>query len=123
MRFLKLQAYCALIQFDVNLARSFSALHEKVRSCQVRPIQVSEEFVQKICAAVDIACTWYWKEVFCLHRSAATVCLLRQNGVNAQLVIGAQTIPFKAHAWVEVEGRVINDKPYMPEIYTILDRC
>src|SRR6267142_2468310 len=28
------------------------------------------------------------------------------------MVIGAQQMPFKAHAWVEVDGRVVNDKPY-----------
>jgi hypothetical protein len=39
------------------------------------------------------------------------------------MVIGAQQLPFKAHAWVEVDGRVVNDKPYVPEMYTVLDRC
>jgi hypothetical protein len=24
---------------------------------------------------------------------------------------------------VEVEGRVVNDKPYVSEIYAVLDRC
>ena len=37
--------------------------------------------------------------------------------------IGAQQMPFKSHAWVEVDGRVVNDKPYTPEIYAVLDRC
>ena len=36
---------------------------------------------------------------------------------------GVQKLPFKAHAWVEVDGRVVNDKPYMREMYTVLDRC
>ena len=35
----------------------------------------------------------------------------------------AQQMPFKAHAWVEVEDRVVNDKPYTPEMYAVLDRC
>ena len=26
------------------------------------------------------------------------------------MVIGAQQMPFKTHAWVEVDGRVVNDK-------------
>jgi len=59
----------------------------------------------------------------CLQRSAATACLLKRFGVSAQLVIGAQQMPFKAHAWVEVDGVVVNDKPYTSEIYTVLDRC
>jgi hypothetical protein len=52
-----------------------------------------------------------------------TACLLKQHGIAAQLVIGAQQMPFKAHAWVEVDGRVVNDKPYMSEIYAVLERC
>jgi len=32
-------------------------------------------------------------------------------------------MPFKAHAWVEVDGRVVNDKLYTPEMYGVLDRC
>ncbi len=65
----------------------------------------------------------YWKQALCLQRSAATACLLKRYGVPAQMVIGARQIPFKAHAWVEVDGRVVNDKLYMPEIYAVLDRC
>jgi hypothetical protein len=39
------------------------------------------------------------------------------------MMIGAQQTPFKAHAWVEVGGRVVNDKPYTSEMYAVLDRC
>ncbi len=73
--------------------------------------------------AVDMACIWYWKEALCLQRSAATACLLKQFGVPARMMIGAQQMPFKAHAWVEVDGRVVNDKPYIREMYAILERC
>jgi hypothetical protein len=58
-----------------------------------------------------------------LQRSAATACLLRRYCVEAHMVIGAQQMPFKAHAWVEVGGRVVNDKPYVAEMYSVLDRC
>jgi len=72
---------------------------------------------------VDLAAIWYWKEVFCLQRSAATVCLLRRHGGRCAHGIGVQRLPFKAHAWVEVQGRVIHDKPYIQEMYAVLDRC
>jgi hypothetical protein len=39
------------------------------------------------------------------------------------MVLGAQMLPFKSHAWVEVDGIVVNDKPYMLEIYQVLERC
>jgi hypothetical protein len=123
MLFLTLKAYWKLIYFDLYLARGdFAALYNKIRDYPVleqRPSKTTE----RICAAVDMACIWYWKEVLCLQRSAATACLLREFGVKAQLTIGAQQMPFKAHAWVEVDGRVVNDKPYVAEIYAVLDRC
>jgi hypothetical protein len=72
---------------------------------------------------MDMALIWYPKQVLCLQRSAATACLLKAYGVRAQMVIGAQQMPFRAHAWVEMEGRVVNDRPYIPEMYPVLDRC
>ena len=124
MRFLVLKAYLKLIQFDLYLARgNFAALYEKVRKYPLGKQTPSSEAVEQICSAVDMACIWYWKEALCLQRSSATACLLKNYGVPAQMVIGAQQMPFKAHAWVEVDGRVVNDKPYTPEMYAVLDRC
>jgi Transglutaminase-like superfamily len=121
---LALDAYRRLIQFDLYLLRGdFAALYNKVRSCPVRIPSGRNEYMEQICSAVDIACIWYWKEVLCLQRSAATVCLLRKHGIPAHLIIGVQHVPFASHAWVEVDGRVVNDKPYITEAYAVLDRC
>ena len=124
MSFLILKAYLKLIHFDLYLARgNFAALYDKVRKYPIGKQSPAPVAVERICAAIDMACIWYWKEALCLQRSAATACLLRKYGVPAQLVIGAQQMPFKAHAWVEVGCRVVNDKPYTPEMYGVLDRC
>ena len=124
MSFLALRAYLKLIVFDLYLARgNFAALYDKVRKYPLRREAPPPGAVQRICSAVDMACIWYWKEALCLQRSAATACLLKRYGVPAQLVLGAQQMPFKAHAWVEVDGQVVNDKPYTPEMYAVLDRC
>jgi hypothetical protein len=124
MSFLVLKAYWKLIYFDLYLARgNFAALYDKVRKYPVGKQPATPVAVEQICSAVDMASIWYWKEVLCLQRSAATTCLLKNYGVLAQMVIGAQQMPFKAHAWVEVNGRVMNDKPYTPEMYEVLDRC
>jgi Transglutaminase-like superfamily len=122
--FLVLRAYLKLLYFDFYLARNnFAALHQRVRNYPIgRPIEVPG-VTQEICAAVDMASIWYWKEVLCLQRSAATACLLKRYGVPAQMVIGAQQMPLKAHAWVEVGGLVVNDKSYVREIYAVLDEC
>jgi transglutaminase superfamily protein len=124
MSFLVLKAYLKLIYFDLYLAQgNFAALYDKVRNYPVAARMPDPDDLERINSAIDRACIWYWKEALCLQRSAATACLLKKYGVPAQMVIGAQQIPFKAHAWVEVDGRVVNDKPYTPEIFAVLDRC
>lgn len=124
MSFLVLKAYLKLIHFDLYLARgNFAALYHKVRKYPIGKQALGPNAVERVCSAIDMACIWYWKEALCLQRSAATACLLKKCGVPAQMVIGAQQMPFKAHAWVEVNGRVVNDKPYTPEMYAVLDRC
>jgi hypothetical protein len=121
---LVLEAYLSLIRFDFYLARGdFESLYNKVRNYPIRKKPVSLYPVARMCAAMDMACIWYFKEALCLQRSAVTACLLRKYGVSAHLVIGAQQMPFKAHAWVEVDGKVVNDKQYVPEMYGILTRC
>jgi hypothetical protein len=123
MRFLVLRAYLRLLQFDLYLARrDFSALRDKVRNYPVSPRADSSDALTRICSAMNKACIWYWKEALCLQRSAAMTCLLKRHGVAAQLIIAAQQMPFRAHAWVEVDGQVINDKPNTAEMYGVLEK-
>jgi hypothetical protein len=124
MSLLIVRAYSELMRFELYLARGdFHGLYQAVRKQLVDQKQPLSPTIEDICAAVDVACAWYWKHVLCLQRSATTTCLLRRLGVPAQMVVGVQQMPFRSHAWVEVAGRVINDKPYIPDMYSILDRC
>lgn len=121
---LVLEAYLSLIRFDFYLARgNFESLYNKVRSYPTGKKIASIDSIGRISAAVDMACIWYFKEARCLQRSAVTACLVRKYGSPAHLVIGVQQMPFKAHAWVEVDGKVVNDNRYVPEMYGILTRC
>jgi hypothetical protein len=124
MWLLCLQAYGQLMFFDRYVARrNFPGLYQKVRDYPLKKSAPDPGMIERVCSAVDTACIWYWREVLCLQRSAAAACLLRRHGVAAQMVIGAQQMPFKAHAWVEVSGQVVNDQPYTREMYAVLDRC
>ena len=124
MSVLFFKTFLMLLRFEPCLRReNFAVLHERVRNYPISRKPASGESVERICSAVDLACIWYWKQVQCLQRSAATTCLLRRHGVAAQMVIGVQQIPFKAHAWVEVGGRVVNDRLYLREMYSVLDEC
>ena len=122
--FLFLCAYLELVSLELHIARDdFAAVYNLVRKCPVARDPVSSEQIEEVISTMNTACIWYWKEVLCLQRSAATARLLKKHGVLAEMVIGARQIPFRAHAWVEVRGRVVNDKPYTPELYNVIDRC
>ena len=124
MSFLVLRAYLELMRVDLCLVYGdFASLYKRVRACPVNKEAGSPASAEEVCAAVDLACIWYWKQVLCLQRSAAAACLLKRRGINAVMVLGAQQMPFKAHAWVEVDGRVANDRPYVREMYAVLDQC
>jgi hypothetical protein len=118
-------ALLSLLKFDV-LARvgGFGAIYQRVAGCAIGPQPRNLELTtETICAAVRRACGYYPRTAACLQRSAAAAWMLRRAGVSAELVIGIKKLPFKSHAWVEVDGVVVNDHPGVNEIYLKLDRC
>ena len=79
--------------------------------------------MEAVTFALNVACCFYPKRALCLQRSAVLVRLLRSNGVPAQVIIGAQKLPFKAHAWVEIDGQIINDRLASRESFLVLEVC
>jgi hypothetical protein len=122
---LVLESWVSLLYFDFILRfRGLPRVHTIVRDQQVRSFKGNSiSPASRLCRAVDLACVFYFKQVLCLQRSAATAVLLRRHGWKAEMVIGAQVRPFKSHAWVEIDGWVVSDKPYMAEMYQELERC
>jgi hypothetical protein len=114
------RALCGLAAFDVVLSvGSFAALCETVSKWPVsgRERIHRESAVSQVCSAVDNVCVWYPKTALCLQRSAVATCMLRQYGVPARMVVGAIAMPFLAHAWVEVDGIVVNDQNRVNTFY------
>jgi hypothetical protein len=72
--------------------------------------------------SVDEACVWYVKRAMCLQRSMVATWLLRRHGIAAETVIGYRPLPFESHAWVEVDGCVVNDRPQYQRAFRVLDR-
>lgn len=59
----------------------------------------------------------------CLVRSLAAWWLLRRDGVAAELRIGVATEPaFRAHAWLELFGEPITDRPEAVADFAAFDR-
>jgi hypothetical protein len=69
----------------------------------------TEKIIQELSDSVDIACSLYPKKIFCLGWASTFTLVALRNGINADLIIGVQNMPFYAHAWAEVDGNVIND--------------
>ena len=113
-----------LLVFDVlRLGYNFAKVHRIVSGWTLaRQLRFANP-VNRVCRAVNYACIWYPKRVQCLQRSVVTTCLLRSCGVPAKMVIGIQQLPFRAHAWTEVDGRAINERRDVQRIYQVLERC
>ena len=118
-------AWCGLLAMDLLLKiAGFDSFLRVVRSLPTLQARGQEPVInRRVSAAVDRAATHYFKRAWCLQRAAANVCLLRLHGVEAELVIGARKLPFRAHAWVEVGGQVINNSPTVRERFAVLERC
>jgi hypothetical protein len=115
-------AWLGLAAFDLALLAGFARAHERVRAYSVHRRRRDGWLPEQIVWAVDEACVWYVKRAPCLQRSAVTACLLRRHGVRAELVIGYRALPFESHAWVEVDGDVVNDRPQYQKVFTVLER-
>jgi len=121
MTVLSVQAWLALAAFDLARPAGFARLCAWLRRRRPssRPSGASPG---DIVWSVDEACVWYVKRAACLQRSVVATWLLRRHGIAAHLVIGCRPIPFESHAWVEVDGRVVNDLPQYQRAFAVLDR-
>jgi hypothetical protein len=124
MRFLFWKALIGLLAYDLlGFGHNFARMHKFVCGKEISHRTPPPNAVNRVCDAMNYACVVYPKRALCLQRSAVTTCLLRTLGVSAHMVIGAQKVPFKAHAWTEVNGRAINERRDVQSIYGVWERC
>jgi hypothetical protein len=124
VRFLVWKALFGLLACDLfRFGTDFARIHTSVQTWPVGPWLAPSDATDRVCRAMNYACIWYPKRVLCLQRSAVTTCLLRNCGVAAQMVIGAQKLPFEAHAWTETGGQPINEPRDVQSLYLVWERC
>lgn len=113
-------ALIELLRFD--LLQSYGGFRRVSRDLAELPATSGGARCQEalISDAVARAVCFYWKPVRCLQRSAVTTRLMRRHGIPARLIIGYRAVPFMAHAWVELDGRVLNDSPEFPKVLQLL---
>jgi Transglutaminase-like superfamily len=117
-------AFLGLLAFDLLLKfAGFQYLIKKVESWPtVGPRTTDPEICRRVRGMVDRAQMYYPKKAMCLQHSAVVTCLLRRRGVPAEMVLGAQEFPPKAHAWTEVLNQVVSDSPTVKTKYRELRR-
>jgi hypothetical protein len=95
----------------VNYALQRSGFHALVYSLAALPalrmVPSEERRVQHLIRAVAVAADWQPFKALCLHQCLALCWMLRRRHIQADLVIGAYTHPFSAHAWLESGGRLL----------------
>jgi hypothetical protein len=117
---LAIEAWAVLLAFDLARPAGFARICASLGPR--RPVRRALTDARDIVWAVDEACVWYVKRAACLQRSFVATRLLRRYGFAAEMVIGCRSLPFESHAWVELDGRVINDLPQYQRAFTVLNR-
>jgi hypothetical protein len=114
-------AWCELARFDIAhvLFRRSGLQTHGARPPRLARCRTDE---REMCDAVLLASCLYVRPVRCLQRAVCAARLLKSRGVPATLVVGYRPSPFMAHAWVEVDGRVVDDSPVYAERLHILYR-
>jgi hypothetical protein len=86
-----------------------SAKADRCNASRVNPSTV--DMASVIALRLDLAARNMFLRTNCLERSLALQWLLRRRGIATHLRIGARKESkfFEAHAWIELEGVVLND--------------
>jgi hypothetical protein len=118
-------AFLLLITADAILKLAgFNALHQAVIDWPLRnKASVEPQLLSHLCSAANQACAFYPKQSLCLQRSVILTWLLRSNGIKGEMMIGVHKMPFYGHAWVELEGKVINDDKNAKNFFQVVSRC
>jgi hypothetical protein len=92
----------------LDLTRRF-ARTDRMPDASALPVATRTELVRETARLVARAAAFHPGRAQCLEQSIVLYLLLRRRGIHADLRIGVQPVPFSAHAWVEHDGRPINE--------------
>jgi hypothetical protein len=112
------EALWSLMRAEIATRAGYPAVRRQMSVAVNRAFHSdSQRTIPPVVTAVARACRYYPKSVACLQRSVALTSMLRKRGVAADLKIGVRQSPFESHAWVEVDGRIINDAESVRDAY------
>ena len=83
-----------------------------------------EATLKSIKRSVDLAVKFMVFNSDCIYQSLAFAMMLRRRTIPAVVCMGVSSFPFKAHAWVEVNGVVASgDERYVSGFYRLKKGC
>lgn len=117
-----IKAFCMLTKIHRIMKRQGigGILYRIEKFTKKNRIIPSEAEIKKLIDAIDAASLIYPKKTYCLAWAATFVIMAQKRGWESQLVIGVQSHPFYAHAWAEMNGKVIHDDPLIAEVLSII---
>lgn len=88
---------------------------------RARPTEQLLDYARRAAYLTNAAAGRRFLQATCLQRSIALWWLLQREGIETRLVLGARKVQgeFQAHAWVEYEGEVLNDRPDVRARYAV----
>lgn len=124
---LALRAWWHLFAASHRLKRQGFGPTYTMYSTLTRPMPVADwqpRLERALCAFARAENFYHLKQApeDCLPRSLALFRFLASIGIAADHVIGVQRFPFAAHAWIECNGRVVQDDADRPRCYTEIAR-
>lgn len=74
-------------------------------------------FVNTLACTMRQASAWSPLKAQCLEQSLLMLAILRSAGIDADLRFGVLMFPFRAHAWIEVDGHPVTDTTETLKLY------
>jgi hypothetical protein len=109
-------AQLALVKLSMRalgFGRTLAYCERSVRP-SAYPHSADEPMIGRVARKVAAAAVLYPGRARCLEQSLVLSRELRRCGADADVRFGIHPYPFSAHAWVEVQGRPINeDRDYL----------
>jgi hypothetical protein len=126
-RRLALAAYFSLLAVDVGLrVLGFRRLMARVRPARPAGVQAIAAAklrrARRYAAWLETVSQHHFVRAHCLHRSLALHYWLRRKGLPSDLRIGVRKDgnELRAHAWVELGGQVMDDRPADVAAFAVL---
>ena len=94
---------------------------ERAAPAVATPMSAEDPMIDRVAQSVAAAAALYPGRARCLEQSLVLSRELRRLGAAARLRFGVHPYPFGAHAWVEVQGRMINEDEDYLKMFTPLE--